>query len=84
MNPFKVGQKITWTHQAQSGSTLKLSTREGTVAEVSEHACRVRKRNGQLEWINHTRLRDANQKNGVTEFFEALAKAVTKDAEAAR
>jgi len=79
MNTFEAGQKVTWTNSTQRGSTVRLSTREGTVVEIMEHACRVRKRNGRHEIIGKKRLTPANQKSEITQFFLKLAEAVAKD-----
>lgn len=80
MNNFEVGQKVTWTHTNQRGSTLNLSTREGVVTEISEHACKVRKGNGRQEWLAKSKLRGPTEKPAIIEFFTKLAEAVAQDA----
>ena len=72
--PFKVGDRVTWTHCSAYGQRMGFTTHQGTVLSIAGQIATVKLRNGRTDWQYLTALRQDGQTTELTEAFKPTTK----------
>ena len=74
--PLKPGDPVSFTLVKRSGSSLRFSSREGTLVRIDGVTAQVKAKNGRRLWVNTADLRRVGQQNALTTAFLKMADAI--------